>query len=69
MIKVSTTGRLIQKEENAKELEEPAFLRHCKKPDNVFPLGLVGGLLLFIYLLKIKRIGFPSGNYKKNMLD
>ena len=63
MRKPFTTEGEIKKKEGPRELRKPGFMRHYKKPESIFLLGLVGGLLLL--LLKIKRIGFPSGNCKK----
>ena len=46
--------RHIRKKEGPRELRKSGFMRHCKKPEDIYLLGLVGRLLLL--LLEMKKV-------------
>lgn len=46
--------RQIRKQEGPRELRKSGFMRHYKKPENIYLLGLVGRLLLL--LLEMKKV-------------
>lgn len=68
MQKASTTEGRIKQEEGPRELRKASCLRHCKKQQKIFLLGLVGGLLILLLLIEDQKNWVSQWEIQKHML-